>query len=482
MASITSLGVGSNLNLSDLLKSLETNQKQPLIALKDRAASYTTKLSAYGKLQDSLGALQTAASRLGSLNLFQGVKASSSFTTVLTASATTSAAGGSYAINVSQLAQSQSLATQGQASATAAIGSGGGTITIDFGSFTPADVDSGTAASFSVNAARTPASIVLGDDANTLEGIRDAVNAANAGVTASIVNDGSGAPNRLVLVSSETGEASSMRISVAGDNAELADLLTHDPVAGSGLQETAAAKNARLTVNGLEISSATNTVGESLQGVTLTLVKAGETTLTVARDTSSVGSAINAFVAAYNSLLSTGKSLTTYDVDTQTGSPLTGDSTLRNMQVRLRSVLTDAQAGGPGDFTMLSNIGLQFQKDGTLSVDAAALEKALDSNLDGVARLFAGATGDQAGYGKQLSAVAQSLTSTNGALKVATEGVTSAIKQLDKQYDAMEMRMDSTVARYRAQFVQLDVLMSTLNSTSNYLTQQFEAMTASLGK
>jgi flagellar hook-associated protein 2 len=482
MASVTSLGIGSNLDLSGLLTKLETAEKQRLVALQTRATSYTAKLSAYGTLQSSLSAFTAASTKLGDLNLYQAVKASSSFTTVLTATATSSAVAGNYAINVSQLAQAQSLATAGQASTTAAIGSGSATLTIDFGTFTPAVTEEpATPASFAVNASRTPVSIVIGEGANTLEGIRNAINGANAGVTASIVSDGSSTPNRLVLVSNQTGETSSMRLAVSGDNTAVGDLLNHDPVGTSTLTESAAARNAQLTVNGLAITSATNTVSESLQGVTLSLVKTGESTLTLARDTAAITTAVNAFVAAYNNLLSTGAKLTSYDVDTNTGSALTGDSTLRNMQVSIRQALMSPQSEGPDGLTMLSNIGVAFQKDGTLTVDAAKLEKALDTNLDGVGRLFAGtgAVGNKEGYGKQLTALAESYTAWNGALTNAQAGVTSAIKALDKQYDDTEVRINATVDRYRAQFTQLDLLMSKLNSTSTYLTAQFDAMNAS---
>jgi flagellar hook-associated protein 2 len=484
MATISSLGVGANLDLSGLLSQLSAEAKKPLAALEVRAASYNAKLSAYGTLQNSLGTLQTASAKLGSLSFFQGVKASSSFTTVLTAAAGATAAAGSYSINVSQLAQSQSLATKGQASATTAIGSGAGTISIDFGTFSPSVPDPVTGVpstpSFAVNASRTPASIAIPAN-STLEGIRDAVNAANAGVSARIMNDGSGTPFRLVLVSTQTGAASSMKISATG-NAALGTLLNHDPLAPQNLTETLAAKDAKLTVDGMAVTSASNTVSEAIQGMTLTLVKPGDSTVAVARDTSSITSAINAFVAAYNGLVSTTAKLTSFDPDTQKGSALTGDSTLRNLQVGIRGALNLPQAGGaPGDFTMLSNIGISFQKDGTLAVDATKLQTAVDTNADGVAKLFAGKANDTAGYGKQLSALALTFTASRGPLTAAADGLTTSIKLLDKQYSAMEIRMNATVERYRKQFTQLDVMMSTMNSTTSYLTAQFNAMNASKG-
>ena len=480
MATITSLGVGSNLDLATLLTQLQTAESQPLVALEAKAKSYTSKLSAYGTVQSALSVLQTAAKKLSDPALFQSVTGTPSVSGILAASSTDASSAGNYSITVSQLAQSQSAIAAGQASTTTAIGSG--KITIDFGTVTGGTLDPATGkysgASFAADASRVAKPITIDASNNTLAGIRDAINGADAGVTASIVNDGSGTPNRLVLVSTQTGEASSMRISVDGDPA-LQNLLGNDPAGTQNLQQTVAAQNAKLTVNGIAITSASNTVKEAIQGSTLTLVNTGTTGLSMKANTSSVTTAINDFVKAYNSLQSTATTLTAYDADTKTGAALMGDSTLRNLQTRIRQALTTPQAGGTDDFKVLTEVGVSFQKDGTLAVDSTKLDKALSSNLEGVSKLFASATGSTAGYGKQIDALVTDLNSTGGSLKVASDGVTATIKQLDKQYDAMQTRVDDTVARYRTQFNQLDVLVNSMNSTLTYLKQQFDAMTAS---
>ncbi|WPH19568.1 flagellar filament capping protein FliD [Variovorax paradoxus] len=483
MASFSSLGVGSNLDLSTLLTQLQTAESQPLVLLQQRQVSYTSKLSAYGTLQSSLSTLQTAAKKLSDPALFQGVKAVSSAADVLTASAAGTATAGTYAVNVTQLAQPQSLVAAGQASTTTAIGSG--TITIDFGAITGGTLDPATGtytgAGFTPDATRTAVPITINGSNNTLAGIRDAINAAKAGVSASIVNDGSGTPNRLVLTSLQSGETSSMRVSVAGD-AALQGLLNNDPAGTQNLRQTVAAQNAELTVNGIAVTSASNTVKEAIQGTTLTLLKTGASSLSTQADTAAVETAINDFVKAYNSLQATARTLTTYDQDSKTGAALVGDSTLRNLQTSIRQALTTPQAGGANDMKVLSEIGVAFQKDGTMAVDSAKLKSALAGNLAGVSGLFASATGSTAGYGKQLSALVDNLTSTGGALKVASDGMTASLKQLDQQYTDMQMRVEAKVERYRAQFTQLDLLMSQMNSTSNYLTQQFASMQNSSSK
>ncbi|HYP83218.1 flagellar filament capping protein FliD [Variovorax sp.] len=479
MATISSVGVGSNLDLSSLLTQLETAESQPLTALETKAKSYTSKLSAYGTVQSALESLQSAAQKLGDPALFQAVTGTPTVSGILAASSTDPSSAGTYNITVSQLAQAQSVIAAGQASTTTAIGNG--TVTIDFGTISGGTLDGATGkysgASFTADASREAKTITITDGNNTLAGIRDAINAAGAGVTASIVNDGSGTPNRLVLTSTTTGEASSMRISVDGD-AALQNLLGNDPAGTQNLKQTIAAQNAKLDVNGIAITSASNTVKEAIQGTTLTLVQTGTTGLSMKANTTAVTSAINDFVKAYNSLQSTAKSLTTYDADTNTAAALVGDSTLRSIQTRLRQALTAPQAGDTTDMKVLSEIGVSFQKDGTLAVDSTKLSKALDTDLAGVSGLFASATGSTAGYGKQIDALVEDLTKSGGSLTVASEGVTSTIKDLDEQYDAMQARIDATMERYRTQFTQLDVLISSMNNTMTYLTQQFEAMNA----
>lgn len=480
MASISSLGVGSNLDLSTLLSQLETAESQPLVLLQQRQVSYTSKLSAYGTLKSALGTLQSAAKKLSDPAFFQAVKATSSAPEVVSASAGASAAAGSYAVNVTQLAQAQSMVSVGQANAKTAIGSG--TVTIDFGTIAGGSYDAAsgkyTGASFTPDASRTATPITIDASNNTLEGIRDAINGAKAGVTASIVNDGSGTPHRLVLTSTETGKASSMRVAVTGD-AALQSLLGNDPAGTQNLQQTVAAQNAELTVNGLAITSGSNSVKDAIQGTTLTVQKIGTGNVAIQRDGASVEAAINDFVKAYNGLQGTANSLTTYNQDTNRGAALVGDSILRNLQTRIRGVLTSPQAGAADQMKVLSEIGVSFQKDGTLAVDAAKLKKALDEDMEGVSRLFSSASGSTAGYGKQLDALVEGFSATGGALKVATDGITASIKDLDEQYSDMELRVQTKMERYRAQFTQLDLLVSSMNNTANYLTQQFANMSNS---
>jgi flagellar hook-associated protein 2 len=471
MATVSSLGIGSGLDLNTLLAGLKTAEQIPLAAIQRQQTSYTTKLTAYGQLNSALGSLQTAAAALAKPELFQGVKASSTAPEVLTATAAATAQSGTYALNVTQLAQAQSLATAGQADTSTNMGDGTTATTVQFEFGTTA----GAVFTNDPDATRTQ-SIAIDPAHSSLADIAKAINAQTAlGVTASIVNDGSATPNRLVLTSTRTGEASSMKITVTGD-AALSDLLTNDPATAQNLQQTVAAQNTELTVNGIAITSATNSVVGAVQDVTMTVSKIGTSTLSVQKDTASVDSAVSAFVKAYNSLQSVATKLTAFDPASKSGAVLLGDSTLRNIQVGMRSALTSPQAEYGSGLTMLSQIGVSFEKDGTLTLDSVKLKTALDGNLGGVATLFSGTAG-VGGYGNSLSTLITGYTdTTGGVLTAASKGISSSLDALAKQYTATSERVDATVARYKAQFTQLDVMMSRMNQTSAYLTQQFDAL------
>ncbi len=478
MSSVSSLGIGSNLDLSGLLDQLAAAESKPLVALQKQQISYTAKLSAYGSLQNVLSSFQAAASKLADATLFKGATVASSAADVLSAKADSTAVAGSYAVSVTQLAQAQSLVSGGVASTTSAIGAGGATtVTIDFGTIAGTlNTTTGTynaGATFTADATRIPVSLTIDSTNNTLAGIRDAVNnTTGIGVTASIVNDGT--TNRLVLTSATTGQTSSMRISVTGD-AAVGALLANDPAGTQNLKQTITATDAALTVNGIAVTSATNTVASSVQGVTMTLAKIGASTLTVSRDTASVESAVSAFVNAYNSLQGTASQLTKYDVAKKSGAALVGDSTLRSIQTGIRAALNTPQAGA---LEVLSTVGVSFQKDGTLAFDATKLKAAFAGNRDDVVALFAG-TGGNTGFGTQVAALVGTFVSADGKLSNATAGVNATLKSLDARYTATELSVEAKVARYRAQFTQLDLLMARMNSTTSYLTAQFDGMSGS---
>ncbi|TDF64260.1 flagellar filament capping protein FliD [Cupriavidus sp. L7L] len=468
MASISSLGIGSGLDLSTLLTNIQNAESAGLAAIQSQQQSYNAKLSAYGQVKSALSAFQSAASALGAKSLFGSATTTSTNTATLTSSADSTAVAGSYTITVNKLASAQSLVADGAAATNTAIGNG--TIKIELGTTSGGTFTLGSGA---------PVSIAIGNGNNTLAGIRDAINKANAGVTASIVNDGSGTPYRLALTSTAGGAAATMRISVTDNGTDdptaLSNLVTYDPAGIKSMAESVPGADASLTINGIPVTSVNNTVAGAAQGLTLNLLALGTSTVSVKSDTATITTAVKAFVDAYNKLQSTAKSLTAFDPDTKTASTLTGDSTLRNIQTQLRAALNTAQPGGANGINVLTQAGLAFATDGTLTLDADKLDKALANNLNGVTQFFSGADG-KSGLANQMSELVSKITGSNGSLTNATDGINKTLRILSDRYDSENARISAMMDTYRQQFTQLDMLVNRMNSTSSYLTQQFSAM------
>ncbi|WP_175652972.1 flagellar filament capping protein FliD [Pseudomonas sp. Marseille-P9899] len=454
-ATITSLGVGSGLDLESILESLEESKTATLLTpITTQEASVEAEISAYGTLTSSLNALQTAAEALADASLYQSLSTSLSGSGV-SVSTTSSAVAGSYSIEVSQLAQAQSLATDGIADTSTTLGTG--TLTLQSGS--------GTAIS-----------ITLGSSNNTLAGLRDAINAAGGGITATIVSDGSASPYRLVLTSSSTGTDAEMTVSYSSsDSSDLASSLFGYADGTGSMTETVAAKNAELTINGISVTSQSNTVKDALQGVTLNLTATGASqTLKVERDTDKILKAITAFVDAYNDFASTVDDLTAYDADSATGGELLGDSTTRRISTELASDIYSSV--GSGTFSYLSQLGITLQSDGTLSIDEDTLQSALDDNIDAVTQFFIGSDGKSGFISRITEDLDSYLDEDTGLITAKTDSLESKLDRLEERYEQKQALIDSEMERWREQFTQLDTLISTLNSTADYLTTQFEAL------
>jgi flagellar hook-associated protein 2 len=385
-------GIGSNLDVNGIVTQLMALERRPLQALDRKEASFQAQLSAFGTLKGALSTFQSAVQALSSVDKFQAFKAEAADAAVAKASAANSAVPGSYSLEVTQLAQAQKLVALGQTSSTSAIGAG--TISFELGTITGGAFDALTGhysgATFTSGGAGAK-SVTITAANNTLAGIRDAINAAKIGVRASIVNDGSGTPFRLALSVADTGADKSLRISVSGD-AALSSLLAHDPAGTQSLAETQSARNAELTIDGVAITKPKNTIADAIENVTLNLLKTNAgapTTVSVTRDSGAIKSSVDALAKAYNDLNATLRNLSAFNAATKQGSVLQGDVTLITLQSRIRSVLGSALSGMSGSYNNLSQIGVAFQKDGTLTVDGAKFEAALEAAPNDIAALFA---------------------------------------------------------------------------------------------
>ena len=472
---ITASGIGSNLDVNGIVSQLMAIEQQPLKKLDTKEASYQAKLSAYGTLKSGLAALQDATASLTSTASFQTTKASPADSSFLTASANSTAVAGKYSVDITQLAKEQNLAASGQLTTTAAIGSG--TLSFDFGTIAGGTFDSGTGkytgASFTSNGAGVR-NVTIDSTSNSLGDIRDAINAANIGVTATIVNDGGASPYRLVMTST-SGAANSVKISVTGDQA-LSDLMAHDPAddAGQNLAETITAQDAIIKVNGITATKSSNIVTDVIHGVTLNLLKetTSTTSVTVARDTSSIKTALDAFVKAYNDIAKPLKDLSTYNVATQQAPVLEGDSAVLAIQNQMRNIIGATPAGITGSFRALSQIGVAFQKDGTLAVDSTKLQNAINSNAADVATIVATTGG-------KLKTLLDSQLGSSGSLVAKTDGVNLGLKLLNAQRVKLNAQLAIKEQNLRSQYAALDALLGSMKSTSDALTQQLAGLPGS---
>jgi len=392
---INAAGIGSNLDVNGLVSQLMVGERQPLARLDNRETGIKAKISAFGVIRSFLGSFQTAMNGLAAPGRFTGATATSSAAESLAATAATGAAPGTYRVETTRLAQAPSLVATGQASATAAIGAG--TISIDFGTIAGGslDEDTGTYA----GASFTPGgsglrTVTVAEGATSLNDIRDAINAADIGVRASVINDGSAAPWRLVLDGRDSGAARAMKITVSGD-AALASLLANDPAGTQNLRQTAAARDAELKINGVTVTRPTNAVSDAVPGLSLNLLKStvgAPVTVTVARDTVAAKSAAESFVKAYNDVMRPINDFGNYDVATKKAGALYGDPAVRALQSQLRATLNGVLSPSTREYRTLADVGITTQRDGTLALNSARFERAMASDPSAVAALF-GAVG-----------------------------------------------------------------------------------------
>lgn len=450
---VPSLGVGSGLPLDQLLADLRSSENQALVLIQNKQVGAQNRLSAYGKVQSAIENLKSAAEKLGNNDTYGALKSTVS-SDAFTATTSTEAIAGQYSIQVQTLARSQTLVTQGIAARDQAIGTGG-VLTLTLHDGTERTLD------------------LTGKD-TSINGLIAAINQADPslGVRATVVNDGSENPYRLMLTSTETGlDASVASIDVAG-NDDLQLILGFGPGADSTIQEHAAS-NAQLTINGIAITSQSNQVQDAIEGVTLNLTKTStETaTLNVARDDAVTTQAVTAFVNAYNALQNTIKSLTTYDVEAGSGSALTGDSLARRAQSQARDALNGFSSEGA--LRTLAQLGITTDHtSGLLKVDDDKLSAGIKTHLSDVRLLLAGETG----LSQRFVSMTDAFLGRDGYIQSAKDGTDRHITDLRRQFEQTSERIDAKMENYRRQFTALDSMVAQMSSVSAYLTQQLSML------
>lgn len=458
MAAIAVTGIGSGIDVNGLVEQLVAAERQPATArLDSREARFQAQISAYGNIKSALEQFRATLSPLSRASTFESVSATSGDTSVFTARATSTAAPGSYRIGVNALAQAHALVMTGVDDINDVVGAG--TLTFRFGT-SDYDAETDTYNGFSLNPDRTVRTLTVDASNNTLSGLRDAINAAALGVTAGIIHDGS--QYRLTLTAADAGSANSLQIEVADADANNTDASGLSRLAfnanATQLDQTVAAQDAQLTINGLTVTSTSNTVTGAINGVTLDLKTASVgqiVNLDVARNTAAVGNAVRSFVNGYNELVTTVTGVSGYNTASQRGGVLMGDAAVRGVASGIRNALNQTMPGLTGAFGALADIGVSTARDGTLEIDETRLEAALARDPDAVGRLFAmsgRASSAQLRYAGAGSAtqpgdyeIEVTRQATQGSYTGTTFGYSGAI-DIDASNDTFAVRIDGVAS------------------------------------
>ena len=463
MATISSPGIGSGLDVQSIISQLMTIERAPKDKLAAEATKTQTQVSEVGKITSAVSKMRDLASKLSSSTFWKQTTASSSNTAVSVTSSS-SAQAASYAVSVSSLAKSQSLVGSTTfSSATAFVGTG--TLTLDMGGW------NATNTVFTPSNPASTASLTI-EATDTVETLRDKINSAGLGVSASILTDSTGA--RLVMRSKETGAVNGFAVSVSGATGDLGSL-AYPPTGTKSATLNTAGSDATATINGLAVTSPTNNLANVLDGVSLTLnaLTTSDATINVASDTETIKKTMTDFAAAYSDIVKTVMNDTKYDAASKKAGPLQGDSAIVGVVSRMRAVL-GATSGASSAFPRLSDMGFEQQRDGSLTVNTTKLSNAL-SNLTELKAAFSNVNttdSTQDGFGKRFKDLADSLLNTGGTLSSRSDGLNEKLRRNQKSQDAIDQRLVQTQKRLEAQYGALDTKLSTSSGLANYVSQQ----------
>ena len=468
---LSSAGIGSGLDVETIVSKLVALEKQPLNKLQTVASSIQSKISIFSQVKSLMSTLSDVASKLSQNSSWSAMVATSSNVGAVQVSVSGAASATSFSVGVAQLARAQSVASAALGATNAPVG--GGSLSIQLGTWSGAGTASpqfaeGTAGAVSVQI----------DAADTLAVVASKINDAKAGVTATVLRDANG--ERLLLRSDSTGEASGFRIQVAEDGASPGlSRLSFDPQlsAGLGMASTTPqyGQNAKASINGIAVESATNTFTDTIPGLSFTAsqVTTAPFDVSVSADTATMKKSVQDFVTAYNALNDLLSASTKYDDATKRAGALQGDSTTVGLQNALRSVM-GATATGAGAFQRLADIGIDMKRGGKLEVSESKLDAAL-KNPQALKAMFAtnaGAGADSNGLAVKVKSFASQMLSFEGLLENKASALGASVKRNTSDQERVDDRAAVFEKRLRAQYTALDAKMGSLTALNSYIAQQ----------
>jgi flagellar hook-associated protein 2 len=436
---ITFGGLATGMDTGAIIDALMAIERQPIKRLENDKSFYKSQLQAFTELDGKLEGLLAKAEAIDTTSELNTPKATAATEGYFTATSSSSASMGSYQIEVIGLAQRQKDVSDGVADK-AANEFGTGTLSLTVGG--------------------TPTAITIDSSNNSLEGMAAAINAADAGVTATIINDGTASPYRMILTGDTVNDTFSL------DASGLSGGTYPNPT----MVNKQAAQQAHIQIDNIDIYSDTNTFEEAIQGVSLEVLKsdaAVSTTLTLSSNPDATESKIKDFANAYNGVVNF--------IAAQSDADWGNDSSIRSVKRRMQDILT-TEISGSGSFSTLSELGFETQRDGTLVVNSTTLSDAMTKDFDGVISLFTGEAGVD-GISKIFSGYLDSMTdSIDGLLATRKKSTDSNTRRIDRRIENLEARMVSREKTLQAQFSAMEELVSGLNSQSSFLLQQMASM------
>jgi len=444
-------GVGSGLDVNSIVSQLMAIERQPIDRLDTKQSLITAQISAYGRFSGKLSDFQDAMEKLSSASEFQIFSGVSNDESTFTAEVDSDASAGSYSVAVTALAERDKVASNAFTDTASTVGEG--TLTIFAGSD-----------SFDV---------VIDGTNNTVAGIRNAINNAtdNTGVTASIVTDDDGA--HIVLSSDDTGTENALKVTVAdlsdGSNIDDSGLSSLAYEAGVVVHRAAisTAADAVVNIDGFTVTSSSNTITGAVSGLTINAKSVGSSTLDVTRDDAAITESVQSFSDAYNALRT--------EIKSQRSGQLEADSTLLTLERQLSSILNSGSTITGSSFSYVSQIGLSTDDTGTMSINSSKLTEVMSSDFSSFVNLFS-ASGE--GIAVKLEAMADQFLESGGLIDARKTGLDDQLDRIEDQKFRIEDRLISVERRIRSQFSALDMLVSNLTSTGNFLSQQLAAMPA----
>ncbi len=438
------------LDVQTIVSQLVQADSQPLTDSQTKISNYNSELSSVGQISSALSSLQSAVTTLSSGSFLQQFKASSSDSTVAGVSTSSGGIAGTYQLNVSKLAQSRQLVFDQT--------SGGQAIT----SATAALSGAPSSLTFAVNGTSTTVQLNNGSNGTeSLQNISDAINSSGAGVNASVVQYNGN--YSLVIASNNSGSANAFSITAGGTDS---GSTSGNTLAGLGQSSTAASESyaagdAQLTVNGVNVSSSSNSVSGVISGATVTLQKVGSASITMAQDSSSVASSLQSFVDAYNQVRSSTNSA-------YSGS-MKGDSSILSIQNQLISVLETPVAGADpvNSYAYLAQVGISIQKDGTLKLDQTAFNKALSNNPTAVANLFGNSA--STGFADRFNTAVNDLLGANGIITTKQTSINQNITDETNHQQALQTRLNTERTSLLQQYTSLNSALSAMQQSTNNL-------------